>query len=275
MENAGYAVVARQQLSVFEAPYAAARQVDEVLYGMPVTLLQPPEDGWCRVRTPWGSEGYLAESGLWSEGAQQWQALGKMAARAPFVDVLAAAGQESERLATLPRGGLVHPVGEVDDEGWLPVELPDRQRGFVKTGNMMPQMTHWKNTPEDKLREALGTTALSYLGAQYRSGGRSPMGIDAGGLVMMAYLLNGSMVCCRPELCEGFDLAPVPREKLGMGDVLYFAGHVAMYLGDERYVHASPQNGSDGVVINSLDAASPFYREDLAKGIVACGSLFG
>ena len=50
--------------------------------------------------------------------------------------------------------------------------------------------------------------------------------------------------------------------------------HVAMYLGDGRYIHSTSKAGSDGVVLNSLCPGHPLYRHDLATGVLAVGSIF-
>ena len=58
------------------------------------------------------------------------------------------------------------------------------------------------------------------------------------------------------------------------GDLLFFPGHVALYLGEEKYLHSTAKNGSDGVVINSLNPADPDYRADLDQGMTAVGTIF-
>ncbi len=69
-------------------------------------------------------------------------------------------------------------------------------------------------------------------------------------------------------------MKPIPRARLDRGDLIFFKGHVAMYLGEERFVHSTGKDGSDGVVINSLDPTAPNYRQDLAEGILEMGSIF-
>jgi len=54
--------------------------------------------------------------------------------------------------------------------------------------------------------------------------------------------------------------------------LIYFPGHVAMYLGDGEYVHSSLKN--DGVYINSFDINAKSYRKDLAESVVCYGSIF-
>ena len=58
------------------------------------------------------------------------------------------------------------------------------------------------------------------------------------------------------------------------GDLLFFPGHVAMYLGEGRYIHSTGRSGDDGVVFNSLNPADPDYREDLHQKITQVGSFF-
>lgn len=57
-------------------------------------------------------------------------------------------------------------------------------------------------------------------------------------------------------------------------DLLFFPGHVAMYLGEQKYIHSTGKAGSDGVVINSLDPAAPDYRPDLPEKLTGAGSWF-
>ena len=58
------------------------------------------------------------------------------------------------------------------------------------------------------------------------------------------------------------------------GDALFFPGHVALYLGEGRYIHSTGAAVSGGVVINSLETSDPLYREDLVKCLYAVGSIF-
>ena len=56
------------------------------------------------------------------------------------------------------------------------------------------------------------------------------------------------------------------------GDAIFFPGHVAMYLGDNRYCHSTAK--SSGFDINSLDPSDSDYREDLHRKITGVASYF-
>ena len=75
-------------------------------------------------------------------------------------------------------------------------------------------------------------------------------------------------------MMEGFPMRPISRENLAPGDAIYFPGHVAMYLGDGKFIHATAYKENAGVCINSLNLTDSDYREDLVSSITGYGSVF-
>ena len=57
-------------------------------------------------------------------------------------------------------------------------------------------------------------------------------------------------------------------------DLLFFPGHVAMYLGDGRFVHSTSHVGTHGVAVNSLTPGDPLFRPDLLETMTGAGSIF-
>ena len=117
-------------------------------------------------------------------------------------------------------------------------------------------------------------TALAYLCVQYRWGGRSPWGIDCSGLCFTAYYLNGVSIYRDAKILEGFPVHAIPAEQAKKGDLLFFPGHVAMYLGDGRFVHSTSHVGTHGVAVNSLTPGDPLFRPDLLETMTGAGSIF-
>ncbi|HUF01735.1 MAG TPA: C40 family peptidase [Gaiellaceae bacterium] len=86
--------------------------------------------------------------------------------------------------------------------------------------------------------------ALQVVGVPYRYGGESPAsGFDCSGLVRWAYAKLG-VDLPHSSYALASEGRRVPSAKVRPGDVLLFAGlgHVGLYLGGGRMVHA-PQSG--------------------------------
>jgi hypothetical protein len=258
------------------APAWNCEQVDELLPGWSARLLEPPAADWALVRTDYGYLGYAPVRALSLDRAvcAAFAARPKGTVTRSVCQALAAPSVRSWPVARLVRGAVVAPLARPDGEGWVPVALPDGRIGYTKC-NFIGSDCNTLTLSESDFRPAVARTALSYLGAPYRWGGKSPLGVDCSGLAFLAYRLNGVTICRDARLEPGWPVRPIPAGARQQGDLLYFPGHVAVYLGGDAYVHATARTGSDGVVVNSLDPASPRYRADLAGSLTAVGSLFG
>lgn len=99
-------------------------------------------------------------------------------------------------------------------------------------------------------------TALAYRGARYVRGGTGVRGFDCSGFTRYIYsrfgvrLPHGSKAQAR---CG----KPVPRSQLQPGDLIFFhtrrrgVSHVGLYLGQNKFIHASTPKR--GVLVSSLN----------------------
>lgn len=257
-------------------PSLQCELADEALYGYTVELLEDCGPDFVRVRTHYRYEGCAPKACLLpgDANAQRWAALPKKVILKGACTVLAAPDVQSWEMVKVTRGALVAPVGEPDQSGWQKISLPDGREGYTKIGYLGEYFTSPSAADEATLRRNITDTARTYLGTHYRWGGKSTLGIDCSGLTAMSYLLNGILIYRDAHIVEGFPIHEIPKEKMKEADLLFFKGHVGLYLGGGRYIHSTAKNGSDGTVINSLDPSEPDYRQDLAENILQVGTYF-
>ncbi len=126
--------------------------------------------------------------------------------------------------------------------------------------------------PATPQASALERALAEFYRAPYRSGGLTPAGVDCSGLVMAAFQKVG-LSLPRTVAQQYTSGQPVPKNQLRFGDVVFFnrycqvwkAGpymaamldtgqiseicHDGIYLGNGRFMHASPR----GVEISNMD----------------------
>ncbi len=225
--------------------------------------------------------------------------------------VLLATLERGDRVQRLPerRPGEPDNGAPARTDGWARVRLLDGREGYVRGVSLEPQrysqagvfylekghpfmeaeakgrglsadhvieetVKTWFGGIEDAFRISVCQTARLYLGTQYRWGGKTTQGIDCSGLASMSYLLNGVLIYRDAQIREGWPVHEIRYQDKRPGDLLYFPGHIAIYLGSGKYIHSTGAVASGGVVINSLNPRDARYRADLAENLTAVGSIF-
>ena len=267
------AVVSSPICPLYLRPSRQCELADEALLGWQVEILDDPAPGWYQVKTDYGYTGYApAECLVEGDGnAARWAALPKKTVLRGMASVRSEPRVQGWQVSGLTRGATLAVHGEPNADGWQRVSLPDGRDGYTKAGFLfdIPELKD-----EKALRAHIADMARLYEDAHYLWGGKTPAGVDCSGLAFMAYRLSGVTIWRDASIREGYPVHAIGRDKLDTGDLLFFPGHVAVYLGGGKYIHSTARNGSDGVVINSLDPAHEDFRPDLAEQITAIGSLF-
>lgn len=279
-------MVNRPVLPVYKCPSESAERTDELLYGMWGQLMGEEECGFVHICTGYGYEGWCESSGLkygeW-DVCRTWCS-SRAFIQTRFADILTEPSVRAEKIITLPKGSLVTVCEEAVADGWQVVELLKRRRGYVRRGQISPIRTgkrdcFWQYGPlkvsaeeEETLRRNLVETAEGYLGTPYRWGGKSPEGIDCSGLCSLVYWLHGIVIFRDSRILPEYAVREIPKEEVKPGDLLYFPGHIAMYIGGGRYIHSSFSRL--GVIISSLNPEDREYFPELAGKLKCAGSVF-
>lgn len=101
--------------------------------------------------------------------------------------------------------------------------------------------------------------AVSLVGSPYRLGGSAPeTGLDCSGFVGHVYRTMTGVQLPRDSRAIYDATASLPVDELRPGDLVFFNtlnraySHVGIYLGENRFVHASSSR-TGGVMVSNLD----------------------
>ena len=264
---------------------------DEIFMGWAVEILEE-KDGVCRVTTHHGYKGYMDAAQLLRISEKELRERDEKKEicylQTGLTDVMDIPKVEGRVLTSLTRGSFVRPLSEKEG-GYQRIRLSGGQEGYVPEKSLKKRQdtdrflyeAGWdfhlqrlpEGTAEESFRKKVTDTARSYLGTQYRWGGKSAQGIDCSGMAFMSYFLNGILIYRDASIQKEFPIKEIPLEKIKPADLLFFPGHVAMYLGEGKYIHSTAYRESFGCVINSLRPEDEDYRADLKEKLTMAGSL--
>jgi hypothetical protein len=168
-----------------------------------------------------------------------------------FLPLSATAFQDMNSRAKFYSSELAHVIVSENGQA-IPLLLGSTLPAFIQ-GVCHIENRAWKyegqyvSSEEKARRPALIETALMYLHAPYRWGGRSPFGIDCSGFSQIVYALNGTSLKrdAWQQAEQGSLLSFV--EEAEPGDLAFFDNdegrivHVGIILQGSRIIHASGQ----------------------------------
>ena len=252
-----------------ESPSASSSVTDELLFGTRIFSIsdaaEPTEDEWLYCETLYGYRGFIRKKHIARKiGAQS---LSVYTVTSAFCDVLFVPEYKYRPFMTLSRGSEVEKNTDFGSvSGFTDVSLSVK-KFFVRSDSIRQSTELKQKQPESIKRKNIVDTALSYLGTPYRWGGKSSSGIDCSGLCFQAYQMNG-IGLWRDAVPDGNYVRQIRFDELREADLVYYKGHVVMYIGGGEYIHSSATLG--GVTVNSFDENSAVYYEKLSHGIIMC-----
>lgn len=155
----------------------------------------------------------------------------------------------------------------VSDIGIVYCENADVPGGWIeKTTNYMTQMFNaagisLSSSETSEKGETIVKIARSKLGSSYVYGTAGPNTFDCSGLTYWCYNQVGISIPRNSESQKKEAKKVVSVSEARVGDILWRNGHVAIYIGNNQYIHA-PQSGDVVKIatgVNSFKYAIQFY----------------
>ncbi len=222
---------------LYSEPAIEAECVDEALYGTLICITDETDGDYTEsmvlCETYYGYKGYIRRKHIQPVTGGIHKVTKTVFS--PWCDLLPTPEYKHSPIAVLPRGSVVEYIHDAG-ERFCRV-FYGKKRYFVRKENLVPQY-------EDNMEtgEKIAANALLYVGTPYRWGGKSPSGIDCSGLAFMAHSLCGVPLFRDAVFKEEF-VTEITHDELRPGDLVYFKGHVAIFIGDGKIVHASASLG--------------------------------
>jgi hypothetical protein len=235
--------------------------------GTPVKVIEVTE-GWIRVQTPDGYNGWIDESGikrLSAEEIEVWKSSNRYLFNSITGYVYSAPNPKSQIISDLVLDDIF--VVEETKSSYLKIHTPDGRRGYVRKKECIRWSDWIDKKPNNK--EFL-SIPMKMVGSPYLWGGTSIKAVDCSGLVKIASLSQAIIIerdASQQEQC-GDSVDFRNRNNLQPGDLLFFGPspeniiHVGIYIGNGEYVHSSGY-----VRINSIDPTAQHYNLTAAKNL--------
>lgn len=263
-------------LSVSNHRAAAAQRselVTQALLGTPVEILDTI-DGYFICKTPDNYISYAEGAGIFpvtKAEQEKWNAAPKIIYNEKYGTAYSESSKKSMPVSDLVAGDLLEYFGKKGK--FYEVKYPDGKTAFVSKKEAMPY-AKWLKTRNPDFDHVLAS-AESLLGTPYLWGGTSTKGVDCSGFMRTSFFLNGiyldrdaSQQALNGESIDIQVNGKVDLEKaiknLQKGDLMFFGTkridgsdkvtHVAMYIGDGKYIQAT-----GFVKISSLYPDAPDY----------------
>jgi cell wall-associated NlpC family hydrolase len=240
------AVVTRPVVNLFSAPTADVDVVSQAILGTHVAILES-KDGWVRVQTPDEYKGWVQgpalitsdqrdPEGRWVEVKNLQAHLYREASITKHAPVMTVPFET--RLEVI-EAAEANGAGGARNQHYLQVRLPDGRRAFVQKGDVAepgPALTV----------EEMIALSRRFLELPYTWGGTSSFGYDCSGFTQMLYRRRGLLMPRdAQDQANWKGLAPVAKEELQAGDLLYFGRsaekitHTGLYIGNGEFIHAT------------------------------------
>lgn len=275
-------VWATYSVSIRSAASTDADKLDVLVGSYSITRTGVGDNGWSKVDYN-GQTGYIkseyltttkpaAASDSTQQTTEKKQETKETVYATAGVNIRAKASADADKIGTLAAGGSITRTGKTSS-GWSRVDY-NGQTGYIKSDyltttkpTVTSNTTASSTSSSSSLGQQIADFAVQYVGYPYVYGGNSlTNGVDCSGFTQQVYLHFGYSIPRRASIQATVGTS-VAISDLQPGDLVFYGdsegvGHVVIYIGDGKVVHASTP--SKGIIISDL-----YYRTPMcAKRII-------
>ncbi len=262
-------------------PKHSSEIVTQVLLGTPIKILKK-EKAWYLIQTPnkyiaWVDAPAIVE--INKDDLNTFKQSKKIIYNKQYGFSYSKPDINSQTISDLVIGCIL--PAKVHNGEFYIIEYPDKRSAYVKIDETVKIEDVFNKQIAEK---ELTKTAMKFLGIPYLWGGTSSKGIDCSGYTSLIYFMSGTVlqrdasqqIQYGDVITNEFDYKP-----LQIGDLLFFGRkatdkkpekvtHVAMYIGDTEYIHASGK-----VRISSIDKERENYDPEYAPTFLRTVRIIG
>lgn len=224
------------RLTVYKNPAEKATPINELLYGEDLQLLKKNDDEWAKIKSLHDDyEGWVQVSALTKPRPKTHKVFALASNLYALPDFKTAPVQTLYFLST--------------------VNITDKhENGFVCLANGF-WIFERDLVPLDHFEPDFVKTALKFLNTPYVWGGRSAHGIDCSGLIQVSLMAAGYNL--NRDSGDQMMSAGVETSVLKPGTLIFYKGHVAIYLRDDKVLNATSRIMS--AQIESMESLGQYY----------------
>ncbi|ABF43057.1 Nlp/P60 [Candidatus Koribacter versatilis Ellin345] len=241
--------------NMYSSPSASSDVVSQAILGSNVVTLQK-KGKWVKAQTSDQYTGWIEKRALRDAKNSSYATTGDtVQVTSLFANVYRETDVTAHApIVTLPFESRVELIGHgSNDNGrWLQIRLPDKQTGWIQSGDVSA------NPKILTIPESI-ELAKRFLGIPYLWGGRSSFGYDCSGFTQMLVRSRGIYMPRDADVQASWTgVMPVDRKDLQAGDLLFFGSspqkitHTGMYIGNGEFIHDTT-NTHPVVQISQID----------------------